>query len=76
VEKAKTLQQRKTYGPIGDDLIDRISKSSDAAAEGVEIASRMAARLKQIPGVRGIHILSGGCESLAGAIMKEANLVQ
>ena len=76
VEKARMLQQRKTYGPIGDDTIERITKSRDAAAEGVAIASQMAARLKQIPGVRGIHILSGGCESLAAAIVRQAELVQ
>jgi methylenetetrahydrofolate reductase (NADPH) len=74
-DKAKRLQQRKTYGPIGDDVIDRISRSKDAATEGAAIASQMATRLKQIPGVRGIHILSGGCESLATAIVRQAELV-
>jgi methylenetetrahydrofolate reductase (NADPH) len=75
-EKAKMLQRRKTYGPIGDDEIDRISRSADAVEEGVAMAAQMAARLKRAPGVRGIHILSGGCESLAAAIVKQAELVQ
>lgn len=74
VEKAKALQRRRTYGPIGDEVIDRISKAEDAAKEGVAIASQMAIQLKQTPGIRGIHILSGGCEPLAAAIMERAEL--
>lgn len=75
-DKAKMLQQRKTYGPIGDDVIDRISKSADPVKEGVAMASQMAAQLKRAPGVRGIHILSGGCEPLATAILQQSGLVQ
>ena len=43
--------------------------------EGVAIAAEMAAALKSIPGVRGIHILSGGCEALAADVIEEAGLV-
>jgi hypothetical protein len=43
--------------------------------EGVAIAAEMAAKLKSIPGVRGIHILSGGCEALAASVIQEAGLV-
>ena len=34
----------------------------------------MAAKLKSVPGIRGIHILSGGCESLAATVIQEAGL--
>jgi methylenetetrahydrofolate reductase (NADPH) len=34
----------------------------------------MAAHLKSVPGVRGIHIFSGGDESLAAAVIQEAGL--
>jgi methylenetetrahydrofolate reductase (NADPH) len=74
VEKAKALQQSRIYGPIGDDIIARISQSADAAREGVSIASEMAIQLRDIPGVRGIHILCGGCESLASEVMKQAGI--
>jgi methylenetetrahydrofolate reductase (NADH) len=73
--RAKSLQQRKTYGPIGDDVIDRIGKSADPVEEGVTMASQLAAQLKQVSGIRGIHILSGGCESLAAEIVKRAELM-
>jgi methylenetetrahydrofolate reductase (NADPH) len=44
-------------------------------SEDVAIAAKMAAELKRIPGVRGIHILSGGCEALAAKVIEEAGLV-
>lgn len=69
--QAKALQQSRMYGPIADHVIDRISTAADEAREGAAIASEMAARLKEIPGVRGIHVLSGGCESTAAAVLQK-----
>jgi len=74
VEEAKALQRSQTYGPIGDDVVARIGAARDAAREGVALASEMALRLKGLPGVRGIHVLSGGCESLAAAVMGGAGI--
>jgi methylenetetrahydrofolate reductase (NADPH) len=69
VVQAKALQQSQMYGPIADHVIDRIGGAADEAQEGAAIASEMAARLKEVPGVRGIHILSGGCESTAAIVI-------
>lgn len=74
VEQAKKLASKKTYGPIGQDVIDRLAKSADPAREGVAIACEMAGKLKAMPGVAGIHILCGGSEQLASAVIKEAGL--
>jgi methylenetetrahydrofolate reductase (NADPH) len=74
VERAKALQRSQTYGPIGEDIIARIGNAANAAREGVAIASEMASRLKNMPGVRGIHILCGGCESLAAEVIRQAEL--
>jgi methylenetetrahydrofolate reductase (NADPH) len=74
VEKAKTLDERQTYGPVGASVIARIGQASDPAKEGASIAAEMAARLKSVPGVRGIHILCGGCESAAATIIQQAGL--
>jgi methylenetetrahydrofolate reductase (NADPH) len=74
VEQAEELQKRQTYGPIGDSIVARIRKAPDASREGVAIAAEMARRLKELPGVRGIHIRCGGCESLAAAVMDQAGL--
>jgi hypothetical protein len=53
-----------------------ILASVDPAKEGVAVAAATAAELKAIPGVRGIHILSGGCEALAATVIQEAGLAQ
>jgi methylenetetrahydrofolate reductase (NADPH) len=74
VAQAKDLQKSRMYGPIGEDIIERISQAPDAAKEGVAIASEIARGLKTMPGIRGVHILSRGCESLTAEIMKQAGL--
>ena len=75
VEKAEALRRRQTYGPLDEAVIARLAKASDPANEGVAMAAAMAAQLKTIPGVRGIHILSGGCEALAAGVIEAARLV-
>ena len=50
-------------------------RAADPASEGVAIAAEIAGSLKEMPGVRGIHILCGGCESLAGEVIKRARIV-
>ncbi len=74
VEKARLLAQRRTYGPVEEGVIARLSKASNVVQEGVAIAAQMATRLKAVPGVRGIHILCGGCESLATEVIEQAGL--
>jgi methylenetetrahydrofolate reductase (NADPH) len=74
VEQAEELQQSHTYGPISDAILARIRKAPDAAREGVAIAAEVARQLKEIPSVRGIHILCGGYESLAADVMDQAGL--
>jgi methylenetetrahydrofolate reductase (NADPH) len=76
VQKAKDLQGRKTYGPIGDDVIQRLAKAADPVKEGIAIAAQVASKLKGMAGVRGIHILCGGCESVAAQVIQEAGLAQ
>jgi methylenetetrahydrofolate reductase (NADPH) len=76
VERAKHFQASGTYGPISDAVIARLAKASDPAKEGVAIAVEMAQKLKAMPGVRGIHILSGGCEALAAQVLDQAGLAK
>jgi methylenetetrahydrofolate reductase (NADPH) len=75
VKKADRLKERKSGGIIGEALIARLTGAVDPAKEGVAIAAEIAVQLKSIPGIRGIHILSGGCESLAAEVMKGAGLI-
>jgi methylenetetrahydrofolate reductase (NADPH) len=71
VAQAKSLQQSRIYGPIADPVVDRIGSAANEAQEGAAIASEMAVRLKKVPGVRGIHVLSGGRESVAATILQQ-----
>jgi methylenetetrahydrofolate reductase (NADPH) len=73
-DQARELQHSQAYGPIADAVVSRISKAADPAVEGIAIAAEMAKKLKNLPGVRGIHILCGGCEQLAKAVIQQANL--
>ncbi|MGA2272072.1 MAG: methylenetetrahydrofolate reductase [Bryobacteraceae bacterium] len=74
VELAKVLDRRRTYGPVPESVITRLSGAADAAKEGIEIAAEMAAQVKAIPGVRGIHVLCGGCESAAAIVIQKGGL--
>ena len=74
VEKARELQAKGTYGPVPDAVIARLSKAPDAAKEGIAIAAEIAKKLKTVAGVRGIHILSGGCETAVAQVIREAGL--
>jgi methylenetetrahydrofolate reductase (NADPH) len=75
VEQAKVLDRRRTYGPVPESVVARLSGAADPAKEGIAIAAEMAGRLKAIPGVRGIHVLSGGCEAVADAVIRQAGLI-
>jgi methylenetetrahydrofolate reductase (NADPH) len=74
LEKARLLAERQTYGPVGEAAIARLSAASSPAEEGVAMAVETASRLKAIPGVRGVHILSGGHESVAAKVIERAAL--
>ncbi len=74
VEQARAMQARKTYGPVGEDTIARLAKAADPVKEGLAICVEHARALKGLAGVRGIHILCGGCEAAAGQIIRDAGL--
>ena len=75
VAQAEMLKARSGFAPIGDDIIARLKGSAnDVAQAGVAIVAEIAGKLKSIAGVRGIHILSDGCEPLIAKIIQEARL--
>jgi methylenetetrahydrofolate reductase (NADPH) len=76
VEQAKKLAAKKTYGPVGPEIIERLAKASDVEQEGILIAAEMAKKVKAVAGVRGVHILAGGCERVVGRVLQEAGLIQ
>jgi len=73
-DQARKMQAHGTYGPVSEQVVARIAGAADARAEGAAICSEVAAALKGLAGLAGIHILCGGCEDLAAAIISKAGL--
>jgi methylenetetrahydrofolate reductase (NADPH) len=74
VEKGRELQLAQTYGPIPESIIARISESAQPSQEGAAIAADMVMRLKEVPEIRGIHILNGGSDSLMVEVIQQAGM--
>lgn len=74
VAQTEALRARSGFSPIGDDILARLKSGGDAAATGIAIVAEIAGKLKSIQGVRGIHIISVGCEPLVPRIIQEARL--
>lgn len=73
VEQARHLQAKRTYGPVGEDVIARLAKAADPAKEGIAICIENAKAIKASfgkSGVRGVHILCGGCEEAAQQVIQ------
>jgi len=60
---------------INDKYIDRMKQASDPKEEGVKMAVEMIQTLKNITGVRGIHLMPVMWESITPTIIKEASFV-
>jgi methylenetetrahydrofolate reductase (NADPH) len=74
VAQAERLQGRSGFAPIPDQVVARLKAAANPADAGIAIVGEVAARLRAIPGVRGIHILSDGCEANVARIVQEARL--
>jgi 5,10-methylenetetrahydrofolate reductase len=60
---------------IPDELIKRMESASDAKAEGVNIACELIGQIRDIPGVRGIHIMAVAWEEIVPEIVGRAQLL-
>jgi methylenetetrahydrofolate reductase (NADPH) len=64
--QAKELIETHTDFVIPEVIIDRLTAAGGTEAqekEGVKIAAEIIKKLKSLPGLKGVHILSGGNES-------------
>lgn len=59
---------------IPDELIERMTKADNPQAEGINIAVELIKQLKQMPGVKGIHIMPVGWEAVLPEIVTRAGL--
>lgn len=74
VAQAEFLKTRAGFAPIPDAVLTKLTSASDPIAAGIAVVADVAARVRAVSGVRGIHVLSDGCESLVGRIIQEARL--
>jgi 5,10-methylenetetrahydrofolate reductase len=74
VAQAEFLRARLGFAPIPDEVVAKLKAAPDPVAAGIAIVADITARLKAIPGVRGIHILSDGCEASVARVVAEARL--
>jgi methylenetetrahydrofolate reductase (NADPH) len=72
IAQAKELTEHHTDFNIPPVVIDRLKAAGDAAAqqkEGIKIAAEIMKQLKNLPGLKGIHILSGGWENVVPELL-------
>jgi len=70
--QAKELIEHHTDFNIPSAIIERLSAAGDNAAqlkEGLKIAGEIMKQLKGMPGLKGIHILSGGNENIVPELL-------
>jgi len=78
VRSVKALLYMKENVPgvrIADEYIKRMASAEDPKEEGVAICVELMKQLKEIPGVRGIHMMPVMWESITPRLVEEAGLL-
>jgi len=76
-EEAEALRDKYTDFNIPDPIIERLKSAGSAEArkrEGIAICAEIIGKIKNMSGLRGIHILSGGKEHLIPEILSASGL--
>lgn len=73
-QQAQFVRTKPAGKGITDVMIERLSKPSNGSNPGVSIAAELIAKIKGVPGVRGIHLLTGGAEALTSQLISSAGL--
>ena len=79
VSSVRALEYMKSSVPgvkIDESYIERLKTATDPKAEGLQIAIEIATELKNITGVRGIHIMPTGWESVTPQVVEGAGLAR
>jgi methylenetetrahydrofolate reductase (NADPH) len=77
IEEAETLAKKYTEFQIPDPVMERLKSAGDREAqkkEGLAICVETIDKLKNMNGLRGIHLLSGGKEETLPAILSASGL--
>jgi len=76
-EEAEALRDKYTDFTIPDSIVERLRSAGNADAqrkEGIAICVEVIGKIKNMSGLRGIHILSGGKEQLIPEILSASGL--
>jgi methylenetetrahydrofolate reductase (NADPH) len=57
-------------------LIERLEQAKDQKEEGVQITLEIVDRVKRMPGVKGLHFMAVGWESIVPRLVTESGLRQ
>jgi 5,10-methylenetetrahydrofolate reductase len=60
---------------VPDAVVTRMEQAQDAKAEGAKIAVEIIERVKEIPGIHGVHIMAVGWEDIVPEIVEQAGLL-
>ena len=74
VEQAEQVRSKPAGKGITDIMVDRLRRPTNGAGAGLAICTEIIAALKGVAGIRGFHLLTGGCEALATQITSAAGL--
>ena len=78
-DEAEKLCETFTNYQIPDEIINRLKKAGDEQAqhkEGLKICVEIIQEIKNLTGLRGIHILSGGKEDIVPELLSESGLAK
>ncbi|HKZ63550.1 MAG TPA: methylenetetrahydrofolate reductase, partial [Thermoplasmata archaeon] len=74
VKMARFLDEKVPGISVPRFVMERMTKSGDAKAEGIRIALETIERLREIDGIRGVHIMAVGWEDVVPTIVQKAGL--
>jgi methylenetetrahydrofolate reductase (NADH) len=69
-----SAEQAEGLRGVPNETVERLRKADDSVQEGIAIAAEIASKLKDIDGVRGIHVMSGGSETAAAQVIRQAGI--
>ena len=73
-DEARELNSTFTDFTIPNEIINRLDAATDARQEGIAVCIEIINKIKDLPGLRGIHLFSGGKESQVAELLQAAGL--
>ena len=69
-----SAEQAEGLRGVPNETVERLRNADDSVQEGIAIAAEIASKLRDIDGVRGIHVMSGGAETAAAQVIRQAGI--